>query len=173
MPKPPPILPLEILDTLECGEPLVSPELPDDLQNHASLLAMLDMLDSLRRGRQPSRATVDWFENTVEKWSTGEADDLEAASGLRGNDRKKVRHHQQTNHLRAAFDLVDCEKLGRKARAESVADEIKRFEIRFGGRRLPDAPHSNWSGVRRHIWRASRFGPLPHSWERIADRCWR
>ena len=170
MAKPSPILPIDSIEMICADVPLISLDQLDHFDSSQSLRMLFDILEALRNDTEPCAANVRRFNDSLTKLITGEAKDMEEAFGISRQEIKKLGHHQQTKHLRTAFDLVDCEKPGKKARAEMLAEEIRRFEFHFGNP-LPTVPSPEWSGVRIRIWCARKFGPLPKSWKRIACRC--
>lgn len=162
------ILPLRNIESMCLDEPLLDPAHFDD-EDHESVRLAIDLLEALRRGVPPCASTVVWFDNALTRFATGEAKDWTAAFEMPNSTRKPLRHRTQTGHLRDALALVHCEKSGPKARAEALADEIGRFEVRYGTE-MPAQPLPEWSRLRRCVWRARQFGKLPQTWERIAKR---
>lgn len=161
-----PILPPDILDTLESDVDLLRPVGNDQPGDPASPLdLLLGLIEANERGHLADPAAVDWLKHGLTQYMTGDEKSLAVALGLPRKNRQAHRRSLRLFFLREAWDRMERAWPERSVRANALAlaEEIQRLEQHWPKFSMLAEPDPHWSTVRKALWRARRFstGPLP------------
>ena len=151
----------------------IAPEPPLDPTTDPAA-ALVELAAALIEERPPPRPIAASFAAAVEGWLEGPAT-LEQALGLGGapgiaKARTRYRLRRRDAAIRRAYALMEERTPWR--RSLSLANEIRKFQRAiWPAWRDRREPPSDASTLRRHLFEAHKFGPVPPSARRLCEIC--
>lgn len=135
--------------------------------------ALVELAAALVEERPPPRPIAAAFVTAVNNWLQGQA--LEQALGLGGapgiaKARTRYRLRRRDAAIRRAYALMEERTPWRRSLA--LANEIRKFQRAiWPAWRDRREPPSDASTLRRHLFEAHKFGPVPPSARRLCEIC--